>query len=103
MEKQPDPLAVVCTLPEGALRQRRAEIHALLESRTALTRHPDGVEMEWAFSKETAHSLLDFVLFERACCKTFTYELSFSPPHSSITLRLRTSSEQVEALQALYC
>jgi len=103
VEKQPDPLAVVCTLPEGALRQRRAEIHALLESRTALTRHPDGVEMEWAFSEETAHSLLDFVLFERTCCKTFTYELSFSPPHSSITLRLRASSEQVEALQALYC
>ncbi len=103
MEKQPDPLAFVCTLPEGALRQRRAEIHALLETRTALTRHPDGVEMEWTFSEETAHTLLDFVLFERTCCGTFTYELSLSPPHSSVTLRLRAPTDQVEALQALYC
>jgi len=103
MEKQPDPLAVVCSLPEGSLRQRRAEIHTLLESRTALTRHPDGVGMEWTFSEETARSLLDFVLFERNCCKAFTYELGFPSPHTTITLRLRASNEQVEALQALYC
>jgi hypothetical protein len=103
VDENSDPLAVVCTLPEDSLRKRRAEIHALLESRTALTRHPDGVEMEWRFSEETARSLLDFVLFERTCCKTFAYELSFSPPHSGVTLRLRASSEQVEALQALYC
>ena len=103
MEKQPDPLAVVCSLPEGSLSQRRAEIHALLESRTALTHHPDGVEMEWTFSEETARSLLDFILFERTCCRSFTYELRFPPPHTSVTLRLRASSEQVKALQALYC
>lgn len=103
VDKNSDPLAFVCSLPEASLRQRRVEINALLESRTALTRHPDGVELEWMFSEETARTLLDFILFERTCCKTFTYELSFSPPHSSITLRLRASSQQVEALQALYC
>jgi hypothetical protein len=46
--------------------------------------------------------LLDFVLFERACCKTFAYELSTAPPHDRISLRLRAPAEQVEALQALY-
>jgi hypothetical protein len=102
MEKQPDPLAMVCTLPEGTLSQRRLEIQALLESRIALTRHIDGVELQWAFSEETARSLLDFILFERACCKTFTYELRSSPPHDRIILRLRAPAEQVEALQALY-
>jgi hypothetical protein len=99
----PDSFAIVCTLPEEKRPQRRLEIQTLLESRSALTRHPDGVELEWVFSEQTAHSLLDFILFERTCCKTFTYELRFAPPHDRVTLRLRASSEQVEALQALYC
>jgi hypothetical protein len=98
-----DPLALVCTLPEGDRAQRRIEIQTLLQKRTKLTSHPDGVELEWAFSDETARSLLDFVLFERTCCKTFTYELGFAPPHEQVTLRMRASVEQVAALQALYC
>jgi hypothetical protein len=93
---------IVCTLPEGALAQRRLEIHALFERRTALVRHSDGLELQWRFSDEPARCLLDFILFERACCQTFTYELSSSPPHERITLRLRAPAEQVEALQALY-
>ena len=97
-------MAIVCTLPEGALAQRRLEIQALLrETERPSVRHPDGVELQWLFSEETARSLLDFILFERVCCKTFTYELSSSPPHDRVTLRLRAPAEQVEALQALYC
>jgi hypothetical protein len=98
-----DPLALVCALPEGDRAQRRLEIQALLQNRTALTRHPDGVELQWAFSEETARSLLEFIFFERTCCKTFSYELGFSPPHNQVTLRMRASAEQAEALQALYC
>ncbi len=102
MEKA-DPMALVCALPEGDRIQRRIEIQALLQKRTAFIRHPDGVELEWVFSEETARSLLDFILFERTCCQSFTYELGFAPPQNRITLRLRASAEQVEALQALYC
>jgi hypothetical protein len=54
------------------------------------------------FSEETARGLLDFILFERICCKTFAYELSFPPPHDRITLRLRAPAGQVETLQAFY-
>jgi hypothetical protein len=98
-----DPLALVCALPEGDRAQRRIEIQALLQNRTALTRQPDGVELQWEFSEETARSLLDFIFFERTCCKSFSYELGFLPPHNTIRLRMRASTEQVEALQALYC
>jgi hypothetical protein len=103
MEKQPDPMALICALPEGTLAERRLAIQALLKSRTAVIRHPYGVELQWTFSEEAARGLLDFVLFERTCCKTFTYELRFGPPHDRITLRMRASTEQVEALQAFYC
>jgi antitoxin component HigA of HigAB toxin-antitoxin module len=93
---------LICTLSEGVLPQRRAEIRALLGSRTALTLHEDGVEMRFVFSEESARGLLDFVFFERLCCKTFSYELGFPPPHTAIHLRLRAPAEQVEALQAFY-
>jgi hypothetical protein len=102
MEKQAARTELLCTLSEGTLAQRRLEIQALLQNRTALTCHSDGVELQWAFSEETARSLLDFILFERICCKTFTYELSFSPPYDRISLRMRAPAEQVEALQAFY-
>ena len=102
MEKDSDPMAILCALPEGDRGQRRVEIQALLQRQTAFTCHPDGVEMEWRFSEETARSLLDFILFERSCCKTFSYELGFPPPHKTVNLRVRASTEQVDPLQALY-
>ena len=102
MEKA-DPMALVCALPVGDRAQRRSEIQPLLQNRTAFTRHPDGIELQWEFSEETARSLLDFIFFERTCCKTFSYELRFAPPQTRVTLRMRASAEQVEALQALYC
>jgi hypothetical protein len=96
-------MTIVCTLPEGDLRQRRIEIQALFSQRTALTRHPDGVELEWPFSEEIARNLLDFILFERSCCQSFSYELRSSPPHDAVALRLRAAPEEVEALHSLYC
>jgi hypothetical protein len=96
-------MEIMCTLPEGALAERRVAIQALFNTRTAVTRHADGVELEWTFSEETARTLLDFVLFERVCCNAFAYELSFPPPHDRVTLRVRAPVEQVESLQAFYC
>ena len=93
---------IVCTLPEGALAQRRIAIHSLFQNRTSLTHHPDGLELEWLFSEETARTLLEFVFFERVCCKAFTYELGFPPPHDLITLRMRAPADQVETLQSFY-
>ncbi len=95
--------ALVCTLPPGALAQRRVEIQTLLQNRTSLTLQPDGVELAFAFSDETARTLLEFISFERVCCKSFSYELLFPPPHDSVILRMRAPTGQVEALQALYC
>jgi hypothetical protein len=96
-------MSMHCNLPEGALAQRRVEIQQLFKGHTGVARHPDGVELRWTFSEETARTLLEFVFFERVCCPTFTYELGFVPPQEHITLRVRAPAEQVEALQAFYC
>jgi hypothetical protein len=97
-----DAMALVCNLPQGVLAQRRVEIQTLLQNRTGFSLQPDGVELAFALSDETARSLLEFISFERACCKTFTYELAFAPPHDSVILRMKAPLHQVEALQALY-
>jgi hypothetical protein len=97
-----DPLALVCTLPAGVRSERRGEIQTLLETRTAFTLHPDGIELVFKFSEQAARMLLDFVFFERQCCNSFQYELSFSPPHDGVTLRLRAPAPQVAALQTFY-
>ncbi len=102
--EQPDPMGLICALPEGERAQRRVEIQSFVtKSDRAFTLHPDGVELAWEFSEEIARSLLEFVLFERTCCKSFSYEIGFAPPQTQVTLRMRASAEQVEALQALYC
>jgi hypothetical protein len=97
-----DPLALVCTLPAGVRSERRVEIQALLETRTSFTLHPDGIELAFGFTEETARTLLGFILFERQCCHSFQYELGFPPPHEAVTLRLRATANQVAALQAFY-
>jgi hypothetical protein len=96
-------MEMLCTLSEGEFAERRVAIQELFKGRTAVTRHPDGVELQWRFSEETARNLLEFVFFERVCCKMFTYELSFPPPHDLVTLRMRAPIEQVETLLAFYC
>ena len=39
--------------------------------------------------KDWATKLLDFIVFERACCPFFTFELTFEPDSGPIWLRLR--------------
>jgi hypothetical protein len=94
--------ALACSLPPNALPARRAEIQTLFKNRIGSTVQPDGVELTFAVSEEAIQTLLDFILFERRCCKTFTYELCFAPPHDAVTLRLTAPAEQVASLQALY-
>ena len=98
-----DPLAIACGLPDKDRRLRRMEIQALLQKRSAYTPQSDGVLLEWPSSDETAHTLLDLILFERVCCSGFRYELQFPPPHTGIRLSISAPAEQVAALQAFYC
>lgn len=98
-----DSLALVCTLPPEDRRQRLSEIQTLLQTRTSATKVEDSVVLEWPLSADTAHGLLDFILFEQVCCASFRYELQFPPPHTSVRLRITAPSAQVEALQAFYC
>ena len=55
------------------------------------------------FLGKTAHTLLEFILFERVCCSGFKYALQFPPPHTCVRLRITAPAEKVAALQGFYC
>jgi hypothetical protein len=95
-------MELVCILPGNARPERRTEIQSLLENRTAYACQPDGVELKFDPTAETAQALLQFILFERFCCRTLKFELVFEPPQREIALRLRAPAKQVAALQGLY-
>ena len=102
MSDSEEAMALVCTLPKGLQSERRIDIQRVFEGHRAFRAIAHGVEVDFGASEEIARTLLDFVLFERVCCNSFTYELRFETPHRVITLRLTAAEEQVAALQALY-
>jgi MerC mercury resistance protein len=92
----------VCSLPSPELTARRAEIQGFIEEATSVVSRPDGVLFAFANTVETAHALVDFILFEQQCCSSITYELRSEPRHSHFTLQLRAPADQVLELQKIY-
>jgi hypothetical protein len=92
----------VCSLPSPELTARRAEIQGFIEQATSVVSRPDGVLFAFANTVETAHALVDFILFEQQCCSSITYELRSEPRHSHFTLQLRAPADQITELQKIY-
>lgn len=97
----PGAVALACSLPEEALRERMAEVHALLARATERHATGDGALLRFPAGDEAARLLLDFVLFERRCCSGVTYELLFEPPHAAVALRLRGGGDNAALARAL--
>jgi hypothetical protein len=93
---------LMCSLPAPEFAARRAEIKRYIEQADAVVPRRDGVLFSFKNTTETAHALIDFILFEQRCCSSITYELRSEPEHSHFFLRLRAPLAQVEALQAIY-
>jgi hypothetical protein len=91
-----------CSLPSPELAARRVEIQGFIEGATSVASTPDGVLFAFANTVETAHALVDFILFEQQCCSSITYELRSEPRHSHFTLQLRAPADQVVELQKIY-
>jgi hypothetical protein len=95
-------VSFVCSLPSPELAARRAEIQGFIEHATAVVSTPNGVMFAFANTVETAHALVDFILFEQQCCSSITYELRSEPRHSHLTLQLRAPVDQVLELQKVH-
>lgn len=97
----PGAVALSCSLPEEALRERMAEVRGFLSRATERRPLNDGALLRFSGDDEAARLLLDFVLFERRCCSALAFELVFEPPHDAISLRVRGGGEGVALARAL--
>lgn len=59
----------------------------------------DGMEFTFQEPKEFNNTLLEFIEFERGCCKDFTFSLHFEPRNGPVTLRMTGSEEITKILK----
>ena len=83
-------LPIACNLSEQGLAKRRAELAGDIFSNIQQVQElADGYALRYPGDKDWATKLLDFIVFERACCPFFTFELTFEPDSGPIWLRVR--------------
>lgn len=86
-------LPVACILSAADLSQRKDDIAELFAHAVAATEYADGYGFAFPAEERQAWQLLDFVLFERACCPFFTFALTFPAPHNVVWLHIRGNAE----------
>lgn len=99
---EPSELPVACSLSTDDLRRRGDDLRALFAHAVAASEYPDGYGFAFPSEESEARALLDFVVFERACCPFFTFALTFPSPHDVILLQIRGNAEAKTIVTDLY-
>jgi hypothetical protein len=81
---------------------RLPEVKTLLSRAVARGEIADGVALEFAGDDATARTVLEFILAERRCCALFIYEVRVTAGSGPVTLMVRASDADLEALKAMY-
>src|SRR5215467_6666125 len=89
---------VACSLTAAELRVRGQEVAALFGYATQVRELADGYALAFPPDGEQAHALLDFTLFERACCPFFSFTVRFPSPHEVVWLEVRGESAEVKEM-----
>lgn len=95
-------LPIACSLTADELSQRGEELDTLFARAVDARERPDGYSFAFPAAPAEARTLLDFVLFERACCPFFTFSLAFPSPHTTVWLTVRGAEEAKSMLAAAY-
>ena len=91
--------AIACSLNQEDLELREQDVVALFAQASQIRELADGYTLAFPAGADSAHTLLDFIIAERACCPFFSFELTFAAPHEAIWLSLR-GPEGIKALLA---
>jgi len=93
---------IACTLSGPQQARRRQEVATEV---FRVARRPreleDGYEFTFPGSAEWADRLTRFVVFERACCPFFTFEIVFEPGAGPIVLKIRGPESVKEFIEEL--
>jgi hypothetical protein len=83
-------IPIVCSLSEQDKIKRGEELDGgIYKNIQQVQELPDGYAFRYPGDSEWAIKLMEFIVFERACCRFFTFELTFEPNQGPIWLRLR--------------
>lgn len=91
-------IPLACTLSDAALRVRAREVAELFAHATAVEELPDGYAFAFPGSDGWAHQLLDFIVFERACCPFYSFGLRSPSPHEVLWLDARGEQTEVKEM-----
>lgn len=89
------PNDVSCSLNTNELEIRRMEIiHNLTQNILSKQEDKTGYSIEFPYTSEIAHDLLDFIMKEQQCCSFFQFQVNFNKKMDRIILNI--SSETVD-------
>lgn len=81
---------VACKLTGEEQQKRRKELSRELFSGHESARElEDGYEFVFPGGADWAEKLVSFVVYERACCPFFSFEIRFEPAEGPVSLRVR--------------
>lgn len=93
-------LPLACSLTAGELIERGEENATLFARAQGVHELPDGYRFTFPADADHVHTLLHFILAERACCPFFTFELTFPSPHQAVQLTVRGREGVKESVRA---
>ena len=86
-----------CSLSPDQLDSRKSTlVEQLKPGVRRVVEHEDGYALEFPGDGTWDRALADFVVFERGCCSSIAYELSFPADRGPVWLRLRADAQGKE-------
>ena len=100
---QSENIPIACSLSPEQLAQRRERIIKELFQKT-LERHElqHGFEFVFPSSEAVLAEVVEFVSFERKCCRFLSFELALEPEEGPIHLRLLGRQGAKEAIRQIF-
>jgi hypothetical protein len=86
-------LPVACSLSAAELRERGDENLALFSQALRVRELADGYAFAFVGADDEVRQLLRFVLAERACCPFWSFDLTFTSPHTEVWVAIRGNDE----------
>jgi hypothetical protein len=103
MASQNSPAPLICTLSTDELSQRREEIIQALFKRGLDTRERNqGLEFTFPAEETLLSDLLEFIRFERNCCRFLSFEIVFEPEQGPLRLRILGAPEAKPLIREMF-
>lgn len=98
-----NPAPLVCTLAAGELANRREEImQKLLKQATDVREIDQGFEFIFLGEEALVSDLMEFIRFERNCCRFLSFDLAFEPEQGPVRLRILGTPDAKPIIRDLF-